>query len=174
VDENHIIGRMVAVLRSRPGEWMTFRYLASLVEIPQCDDQVVGALAEYRPDLFAIAKDRKLKLRVSVSEDIALQGPTKWQVPPPPVKPIKGIGSSHGHGAFGESDAACYCKLPDQEVLADLKEGSIPDEALVFSCCWKNICRVRGLFFNLVPAETWIEICRKRGYIQHRENPRGF
>jgi hypothetical protein len=136
---------------------------------------VVGALAEYRPDLFAITKDSKLKLRLNIAEDIALQGPAKWQVPPPPpVKRIKEIRSSHGQSAVGESAAACYCKLPDQEVLADLKEGSIPDEALVFSCCWKNICRVRGLFFNFVPPETWIEICRKRGYIQQRENPRGF
>ena len=174
MDENHIIDCMVKALRSRPGEWLTFAYLSSLVSLPDCDANLIGAMADYRPDLFAVTKDRKLKLRLNIAEDVARKGPTNWQVPAPPEKVSEPNPGRHAVASFGESAAGCYCILPDEDVLFDLKAGSIPDEALVYSCCWKNICRVRGLFFNLVPPETWTEICRRRGYIQQRENPRGF
>jgi hypothetical protein len=68
----------------------------------------------------------------------------------------------------------CYCSVPDHDILHDLKAGSVPDKALVYSCCWENICRVRAIFFGQVPDQTWTEICRRRGYILQRENPRGF
>jgi len=165
---------MVKALRSRPGEWLTFAYLSSLVSFPDCDATLIGAMADFRPDLFAVSKDKKLKLRMKVVEDVAQQGVRNWKVPSPPEKIPELSHAMHTGTSSGALESGCYCNLPDEEVLADLKEDSIPDEALLYSCCWKNICRVRGLFFNLVSAETWIEICRRRGYIKQRENPRGF
>jgi hypothetical protein len=174
VHENQIIERMVLSLRSRPGEWLTFSYLSTLVALPGCDADLIGAMADFRPDIFAVAKDRKLKLREQIVADIAKQEPRAWRVPDAPTRAPETHSIGHGGSTTGMSEGASYCHLPDEEILADLKEGSIPDEALVYSCCWKNICRVRGLYFNLVPPDVWIEICRRRGYIQQRENPRGF
>ena len=174
MDEDLIVESMVKMLHSRPGEWLTFAYLSSLMAIPDCDANLVGAMADYRPDLFAVSRDRKLKLRTGVVEDVARQGPTSWRVPDRPEQAQLGSFNRHGGTQSGPAPSGCYCGVSDEEILSALKEGSVPDEALVFSCCWKNICRVRGLFFNLVSAETWTEICRRRGYIQQRQNPRGF
>jgi len=81
------------------------------------------------------------------------------------------------------SGSGCYCETPREQVLADLKHGSIPDEALVRNCCYKWICKVRGTFgFGLQEgssdyeneAEAWRELCRKMRYLRQRQNPRGF
>jgi hypothetical protein len=72
----------------------------------------------------------------------------------------------------------CYCGHRDEEILNDIKRGAIPDEALVNNCCYKTICKVRGTYFSQSDyeeyAETWSEICRKKGYLQQRHNSRGF
>ena len=46
-------------------------------------------------------------------------------------------------GAQLEGDM-CYCDLPAERELDDLKRDVIPDEALVRACCWEQICWVRG------------------------------
>lgn len=33
----------------------------------------------------------------------------------------------------------CYCDNPDVTILDDLKRQTVPDEALVRSCCWSRI-----------------------------------
>ena len=165
---------MVKMLRARPGEWLTFAYLSSLIALPDCDTNIVGAMADYRLDLFAVSRDRKLKLCTEVVEDVARQGPTRWRVPQRPEQAQLGSSNRHGGTQSGSPPSGCYCSVSDEEILSALKEGSVPDEALVYSCCWRNICRVRGLFFNLVSAETWVQICQRRGYVQQRENPRDF
>jgi len=68
----------------------------------------------------------------------------------------------------------CYCETSEAEILNDIKRDAIPDGALVNSCCWRRICQVRGRHFNKIDPETWSDICRKRGYLFARENPRGF
>lgn len=68
----------------------------------------------------------------------------------------------------------CYCSTNADDTLKDLQNGSIPEDALVNSCCWRWICTVRGRFFPFVNAETWHELCQKRGYLFGRQNPRGF
>lgn len=77
----------------------------------------------------------------------------------------------------------CYCDKSENEVLDDLRRGSVPDEALVRSCCYKWICKVRGTTrFGLAEsssdyeeeAEKWRELCKKRKYLFNRQNPRGF
>jgi hypothetical protein len=67
-----------------------------------------------------------------------------------------------------------YYRRSESSILSDIKRGGIPSEALVNSCCWKRICQVRGLHFNEIDDETWRDICRQRGYVFARENPRGF
>ena len=68
----------------------------------------------------------------------------------------------------------CYCETPDDDVLDDIIGESIPDDALVNTCCWRRICQVRGRHFNEIDPDTWSETCRKRGYLFGRQNPRGF
>ena len=76
----------------------------------------------------------------------------------------------------------CYCDSPSDAILKDLKAETIPDEALVRTCCWKSISKVRGSTFSgseNTPAwdpqgDIWRELCRKRGYLHARQNPRGF
>jgi hypothetical protein len=45
---------------------------------------------------------------------------------------------------------------------------------LTRNCCWREICRVRSTNPNIIDPDTWREICRIRGYLQGRQNPRGF
>jgi hypothetical protein len=166
MDEDRVIGSMIKILRERPGEWLTVAYLSSLIAMPDCDGDLVGAMADFRPDLFAVSRDRKLKLRPEVAENISRQGISNWRVPErPEADPYRGI-NRRGAAETGTALGGCYCSAPDNDILEDLKTGSVPDEALVNSCCWKNICRVRGRFFGQVPDDTWTEICRRRGYIQ--------
>jgi len=174
LDEEHLIRSMVRVLHEHPGEWLTFRKLSRLVAEPSCDADLVGAIADYRDDLFAVSRDRKLKLRPRVTEGIAHRGMENWKVPARPEKEKPQYVGTHGGSTSGITGAKCYCDLSYEEILQGLVEGAIPDEALVYSCCWKTICRVRGLYFNSVDPEIWREICARRGYIQNRENPRGF
>jgi hypothetical protein len=68
----------------------------------------------------------------------------------------------------------CYPVVTNNEVLRDIVNQSIPDEALVCTHCWTRICRVRGLNFSSIDGGTWREICAQRGYLFARENPRGF
>jgi hypothetical protein len=68
----------------------------------------------------------------------------------------------------------CYCDSTEKTIVHDLKRGSIPEEALVNSCCWKEICRIRGRNFSAIDPEKWREICTERGYLLRRQNPRGF
>jgi hypothetical protein len=68
----------------------------------------------------------------------------------------------------------CLCDWPDEDVLNDVVNESLPDYSLVNSCCWRRICQVRGRNYHAVELETWVNICSRRGYLQQRQNPRGF
>ncbi len=68
----------------------------------------------------------------------------------------------------------CYCDTNASEVLDDIVRETVPDEALVNGCCWRHICRVRGGNFNQIDPEVWSDLCRRRGYLFGRQNPRGF
>jgi hypothetical protein len=68
----------------------------------------------------------------------------------------------------------CICDQRDMEILEWIQNQTLPSEALMRSCCWRRICQVRGRHFDLVEPETWSDICRERGYLYARQNPRGF
>jgi hypothetical protein len=61
-----------------------------------------------------------------------------------------------------------------EEILADLSRGSFRPESLTRHCCWIEISRVRGHNPKAIDADTWREVCRVRGYLLRRQNPRGF
>lgn len=172
--EDRLIRSMVLALRDHPAEWLTFKRLSQLVALPDCDENILGAVAEYRHDLFAISNDRKLKLRPNVIEAIALIGIANWKVPARPERVERASFDSGTPTVSRKPGVGCYCNSSYDEILIDIKESVVPDDALLNSCCWKTICRVRGLYFNMVDPEMWRELCQRRGYIQQRENPRGF
>src|SRR5258708_3799746 len=87
MDEEHIVRCMVGELHKHPAEWLTFTRLTSLIRIPDCDADIIAAIAEYRCDLFAPTNDRKLKLRSCVIEDIARAGFANWRAPKRPEHP---------------------------------------------------------------------------------------
>ena len=68
----------------------------------------------------------------------------------------------------------CICNEHDRQILEWIQNQTLPSEALVRSCCWRRICQVRGYYPGEVGIETWIEVCRERGYLYAGQNPRGF
>jgi hypothetical protein len=163
---------MVKLLLRRPGEWLTFRQAAYSLKMPNCDTDVVGALVEFRPDLFSVNNDTRFKLRSGVAESVANIGVAEWQVPARPEAPQHESSEVVSHSAT--SLPGCYCNVPETRVLQDLIHNSVPDSAIMYTHCWRHIFRARGLYFNHVTEETWREICQRRGYLRERENPRGF
>lgn len=156
------------LLIKHPGEWFTFRRASSVLGI---EADLLAAFVDFRPDLFAVNDDRRFKLRTNISGDIALQGISNWQVPSAPERPRP----TFNEKTYPEiPSGGCYCHVNEYTVLRDLVAGSVPEDALVYSCCWRHICRVRGSNFGMVAEETWREICQRRGYLRERENPRGF
>lgn len=59
----------------------------------------------------------------------------------------------------------CYCDKDEMEILEDIRNRNIPEEALVRNCCWSQVCRIRGNAPGFVSSDTWSEICRQRGYL---------
>ena len=174
LDDEALIRSMVLVLRQHPGEWLTFRRLSRLVAIPGMDEYALGAIAEYRNDLFAISNDLKMKLRENTIEDIARQDVTNWIIPERPLRDERRELRGKVARAIGGTEGTCYCDLPFPKILSEIIGKTVPDEALILSCCWITICRVRGPDMHLVSSDVWSELCRRRVYVQRRENPRDF
>jgi len=171
MDVDNLIRTIVRTLVGRPADWLTFDFAARLAGM---DADLLGGLADSRPDLFAIHNDRRLKLRPKVVEQISHVGIARWQVPPLPESQERPIRHGRPGSASDFVQGSCYCEQPEDNILQDLLRGSIPEDALVRTCCWKQVCRVRGRNYNSVDPETWKEICQSRGYILGRENHRGF
>lgn len=64
----------------------------------------------------------------------------------------------------------CYCSTPVQQVISDVNAVAVPADALLERHCWSRICQVRGLNFTRIDAESWSELCTKRGYLLRRRN----
>ena len=67
-----------------------------------------------------------------------------------------------------------YCLTPKYQVLENIQNEAIPNEALVRRCCWTTVCRVRARQMWAVDKEIWSNICAKRGYLRAQQNSRGF
>ena len=58
----------------------------------------------------------------------------------------------------------CYCAMNDhRDVLRDMVNDVLPDDALTSRCCWSTVCRVRALNFSAISDAEWQELCRRRG-----------
>jgi hypothetical protein len=99
-------------------------------------------------------------------------------------RPSSGFfGAASSEVRFSPPEASiCYCDGDDEVILADLIRQGVPEEALPRTCCWSRISQVRGRTFSgseKTPSwdpdgDIWTELCRKRGYLQGRQDPRGF
>lgn len=173
-EQERIVLLIVQALLRHHGGWPTFRRLSHLMGLADHDGDSLAGFAEYRSDLFVIARDKMLKLQPRLVKEIARIGVENWRVPERPHPP-KHVRRGADSFAIGDIQSGpCYCHTPHRNILYDLKTASVPGEALLCDSCWREMCRVRGIYFNAVDSETWKEICRKRGYLRQRQNPRGF
>lgn len=168
--EDQVVLTMMGVLLRHPSEWLSPRQLSRVTRI---EEALLSGLADYRRDLFAVSRG-KIKLQTETVEAVSRAGLNKWKVPPPPRK-SPGFARSGGSEPIGGADRrGCYCASAHSKILANLVDESVPDEALLNSCCWKTICRVRARNFSKIDPEIWVTLCARRGYLRDRENPRGF
>jgi hypothetical protein len=174
MDEEQIIKSMVIVLRQHPKGWLTFKRVSRLVAAPSVDEHIIASIAEFRQDLFAIGRDRKVKLRESIFADTARQGIGNWVVPARRVNDERRELEEKVARATSGNKSGCYCSMSDSKILADIIGEHVPDEALILSHCRITICRVRGPDLTSIPPEVWSEICRRRAVIKRRENPHDF
>jgi hypothetical protein len=158
-----MIREMVRLFLRRPGEFLTFGQLA--FRIPGSDRDVLHAIAESRPDLFAVAQnDQALKLHTKAVQKILEDGIDRVMAQPEPFRAIEPVGEGRIRcGHFNQ-----------EELLTDLHRCSLPPEALTRNCCWSEICRIRALTQPPIEADSWRDICVTRGYLLARQNPRGF
>lgn len=173
MDEALLLKVIVHTLLHHPGERFTYSRMANDIGLPGVDATLVGAFVDFREDLFATSQDRRFKLQTGVVEQIVKSGIRKWEAPNRTERKRPWASHSSSH-SLSDSSALHYCHSSDAAILDDLKHASIPEIGLVTTCCWKRICQVRGRNFRDVPDDIWEDLCRERGYLLARENPRGF
>jgi hypothetical protein len=171
LDDESLIWKMVFVLRNHPNEWFSFGKLRRLIAIPGGDENVIAAISGYRDDLFAVHQDRRVKLRESIVGQLARQDLANWKVPKRMVPDERRELRDRVACAIGGAEGTCYCDVPVPKILSEIIGETVPDEALILACCWITICRVRGLYMQLVSSDAWSELCRRRVDVKHRENP---
>ena len=133
--------------------------------IPDSDREILHAVAENRSDLFVFTRDgRSLKLHVDAVQSIVRNGIEAVVATPAHIDtPSPQVGGRIRCGHFDH-----------EELALDLQRNSLPSEALTRTCCWTEICRIRGSIYPPIDHEAWREICVTRGYLLARQNPRGF
>lgn len=62
----------------------------------------------------------------------------------------------------------------DPEIVRAINSDSVSSEDLLSREGWKRICQARGRYLSAVDGEAWQALCARRGYLQHRQNSRGF
>ncbi len=163
---------MVRALRTRPAEWLTFRELSRLIANRELDENLLGAMADYRKDIFATTCDRKLKLREEVIEETAHRDLGDWAVPERRASDERRELRERVARAIPRANGGCYCDLPESEILEDIYAERVPNEALILSYCWKTISRTRLADETAyMPPDIWVELCRRPNDIRWRENP---
>ncbi|MGH7255848.1 MAG: hypothetical protein ACREI3_08735 [Nitrospirales bacterium] len=65
----------------------------------------------------------------------------------------------------------CYCEKPEQELFKDLKQASVPDDALLRACCWRRLCQIRGNWLHEVSDGAWGGLCDRRAQLA-KQQPR--
>lgn len=158
-----MIREMICQFLKQPGEFLTFGQLA--FRIPNSDKDLLHSIVENRPDLFAVTRnERSVKLHTETVRRVLEEGiEAAAQEPPPTPQQVIGTAGRIRCGHFSQD-----------ELLADLQRLSLPAEALTRNCCWTEICRLKSRCRLPIDYEEWREICRTRGYLLARQNPRGF
>jgi hypothetical protein len=158
-----MIRHMIREFLAHPAELLTFRKLSYRIA---SDADVLHAIAEQRPDLFIITdNDRFVKLFPKAVERIVDVGVDRA---------IAEVGVARSRPTSAHDHHPCDHFGSENEILTGLLHCSFHPDSLARNCCWREICRVRSASPNVIDAETWREICRIRGYLQRRQNPRGF
>jgi hypothetical protein len=162
MDVRRLITEMIRQFFAHPAEFLTFNQLAH--RIAGGDADVLHAIAEAKPDLFLITNNGSAaKLFAEAVREI-LRGDAD-------LTTLHAITTPDDERVGGTP----FCEhSSDEEILADLRRGSMPSEALVRNCCWRRICQVRGRNPGMIDAESWSEICKVKEYVRLRQNPRGF
>ena len=62
-------------------------------------------------------------------------------------------------------------RSPGAAAVSHFDIDAVTDEQLVSRDAWQQICREAE---GRVDPEEWKELCRRRGYLLYRRNPRGF
>ena len=158
-----MIREMIRQFLKSPGEFLTFNQL--VFRMPGTDKDVLHVVAEQRADLFLLTRDdRSVRLYTDALQRILHKGMDTVIAEPGPARsaPTQGY----------DRDRCSH--FTEEEILADLVRCSLPSEALTRNCCWTQVCRVRALNHTKIDADTWREVCHVRGYLQGRQNPRGF
>jgi|SRR5579863_4558798 len=158
-----MLRHMIREFLAHPAELLTFKKISYRIA---SDPDVLHAIAEQRPDLFIITEnDRFVKLFPEAVERIVEVGVDRT------IADVRiarsGPTPTHDHHP-------CDHFGSENEILTDLLHCSFHPDTLTRNCCWREISRVRSANPGVIDAETWREICRIRGYLQTRQNPRGF
>jgi hypothetical protein len=106
--EERIVRQMVRVLWEHPGEWLSFHRLSRLIGIPGQNADSLAGFAEYRGDLFTIAKDKRLKLLQRVVEEVAQKGIERWKIPASAVTSKPAIGGRAKTGQWTASGTQLF------------------------------------------------------------------
>lgn len=62
----------------------------------------------------------------------------------------------------------------DAGIVRAINANSVSSEDLMSRDGWQHICRVRARNMSRVDELAWQRLCARRGYLQQRQNPRGF
>lgn len=75
-----------------------------------------------------------------------------------------------GKEKFECEGGKCYHNLDERTILRDVERGTVPDAALVKSCCWSKICKVRDKYKYRVGihSEAWNKLCTRMGTVRDR------
>ena len=124
------------------------------------------ATADQRPDLLLVTPDaRFVKLFPEAVERIVDVGVERT---------IAEVKVARSKTVLTRDHRPCDHFEAESDILTDLLNCSFHPDALTRNCCWREICRVRSTNHGVIDGETRSEICTMRGYLQARQNPRGF
>ena len=65
----------------------------------------------------------------------------------------------------GGMNLKTYLARPDADILAAIRELSVPKEILLDPNGWKTLCAVRSRHMGEVSGEVWSELCRLRSQL---------
>ena len=59
-----------------------------------------------------------------------------------------------------------YDELSIMEILDDIQNVNVPDNALTDALCWRRLCEVQARYSREVDPDIWQELCQRRGRLR--------